>query len=112
MPSIWWENSPVVIQESFLHRRPLIVSDIGGMAEKVRDDVDGLHFRVGSPEDLADRLSRALLEPDLWTRLAEAAPAPPDLAAFARQHLELYRGGAEPAAKLSSRTRTARAAAA
>ena len=91
MPSIWWENSPVVIQESFLHRRPLIVSDIGGMAEKVTDDVDGLQFRVGSPEDLADRLSRALLEPGLWERLSAAAPVPPDLAAFARAHLAVYR---------------------
>ncbi len=91
MPSIWWENSPVVIQESFLHRRPLIVSDIGGMAEKVTDDVDGLHFRVGSPEDLADRLSRALQEPGLWERLSAAAPEPPDLQAFARAHLAVYR---------------------
>lgn len=91
MPSIWWENSPVVIQESFLHRRPLIVSDIGGMAEKVRDGVDGLHFRVGSPEDLADQLCRALQEPDLWPRLAAAAPVPMGLADYAAQHLELYR---------------------
>src|SRR5262249_30791523 len=37
VPSIWWENSPLVIQEAFLHRRPVICSDIGGMAEKVRD---------------------------------------------------------------------------
>ncbi|HEY4041035.1 MAG TPA: glycosyltransferase family 4 protein [Rhodopila sp.] len=93
VPSIWWENSPVVIQESFLHRRPLIVSNIGGMAEKVRDDVDGLHFRVGSPEDLADRLRCVLLEPGLWPRLAEAAPVPPDLALSAAQHLSLYRAG-------------------
>ena len=57
MPSIWWENSPVVIQEASCIGRPPIVSDIGGMAEKVRDGVDGLHFRAGSPEDLADRLT-------------------------------------------------------
>ncbi len=90
VPSIWWENSPVVIQESFLHRRPLLVSDIGGMAEKVRDDVDGLCFRVGSPEDLADRFCRALQEPRLWDRLSAAAPTPPDLATFAQGHLGLY----------------------
>jgi len=93
VPSIWWENSPVVIQESFLHRRPLIVSNIGGMAEKVRDGLDGLHFRVGSSEDLADRLRMALLEPGLWPRLAEAAPVPPDLPTSAAQHLAVYRAG-------------------
>ncbi|MGI4954840.1 MAG: glycosyltransferase family 4 protein [Janthinobacterium lividum] len=96
VPSIWWENSPVVIQEAFLHRRPPITSDIGGMAEKVADGLNGLHFRVGSPEDLVDRLTRALTEPGLWDRLAAAAPRPPDLAAFARLHLAAY--GAPPAA--------------
>ena len=36
-----------------MHGRPVICSDIGGMAEKVTDGVDGLHFRGGDPEDLA-----------------------------------------------------------
>lgn len=91
VPSIWWENSPLVIQEAFLHRRPLIVSDIGGMAEKVAHDVDGLQFRAGSPEDLADCLARALGDGDLWQRLSDAAPRPPDLARFAADHMDLYR---------------------
>lgn len=92
MPSVWWENAPVVIQESFHHRRPLIVSDIGGMAEKVRHDVDGLHFRMGSAEDLADAMTRAMTEKGLWQRLAEAAPEPLDLAGAARLHRDLYAG--------------------
>lgn len=91
VPSIWWENSPLVIQEAFLHRRPPIVSDIGGMAEKVTHDVDGLQFRAGSPEDLAETLARALGEPALWQRLSDAAPRPPDMARFAAEHMALYR---------------------
>lgn len=59
VPSIWWENSPVVIQEALAANVPLIVSDIGGMAEKVRADVDGLHFRVGDYVDLAEKISRS-----------------------------------------------------
>jgi glycosyltransferase involved in cell wall biosynthesis len=58
VPSIWWENSPVVIQEALAANVPLIVSDIGGMAEKVRDGLDGLHFRVGDYVDLAEKISR------------------------------------------------------
>lgn len=58
MPSIWWENSPVVIQEAKRAGTPLIVADVGGMAEKVSAGVDGLHFRRASPVDLA----RALLD--------------------------------------------------
>ena len=101
MPSIWWENSPVVIQEAFLHRRPLLVSGIGGMAEKVRHEVDGLHFRTASPESLADAMTRALTETQLWDRLSQAAPTPPDAALVAAEHLALYReigASTEPAA--------------
>jgi glycosyltransferase involved in cell wall biosynthesis len=53
VPSIWWENSPVVIQEARRAGTPLIVSDIGGMAEKTLPEMDGLHFKRGSPVDLA-----------------------------------------------------------
>ncbi len=53
VPSRWWENSPLVIQEAFMHGRPVICSDIGGMAEKVTHQVNGLHFGVGSPAALA-----------------------------------------------------------
>lgn len=98
VPSIWWENSPVVIQEAFLHRRPLIVSGLGGMAEKVRDGVDGLHFRVGSPESLADRLTQALTDPTLWSALAAYAPAPPDPRRGVIEHEAVYFPQAAPAA--------------
>jgi glycosyltransferase involved in cell wall biosynthesis len=58
VPSIWWENSPVVIQEAFRNRRPVICSDIGGMAEKVRDGEDGWHFQAGSSTALVELLKR------------------------------------------------------
>jgi glycosyltransferase involved in cell wall biosynthesis len=91
MPSIWWENSPIVIQEALLHGRPLICSDIGGMAEKVRPGRDGLHFRVGSAEDLADRLGEALSEPALWGRLRDGMQKPVSHREAAERHLALYR---------------------
>jgi len=101
IPSIWWENSPVVIQEAFLHGRPIIASNIGGMAEKVTHGVDGLHFRNGSVEDLVDRMTEALTTPDLWDRLRLRIRRPIDRAECARQHSEVFdallaAGGAAP----------------
>jgi len=69
VPSIWWENSPLVIQEAFMHGRPVICSDVGGMAEKVVDGVNGLHFRAGDPQSLADTIRRATTTPGLWEKL-------------------------------------------
>ena len=53
VPSIWWETGPIVVMEAFQYGRPVICSDIGGMAEKVTDGVNGLHFRRRDPEHLA-----------------------------------------------------------
>lgn len=91
VPSIWWENSPLVIQESFLHGRPLLTSDIGGMKEKVVDGVNGMHFRVGSAEDLADKIALALDDGTLWEKLRAGAPKPISHEEAAKQHLTLYR---------------------
>ena len=74
VPSIWWENSPLVIQEAFLHGRPVICSDVGGMAEKVTDGVDGLHFRRGDAEHLSEVIGRAATAPGLWEELAAGIP--------------------------------------
>lgn len=90
IPSIWWENSPIVIQESFFHGRPMICSNIGGMAEKITDGVDGMHFRVGSSEDLVDRMTEALSDPALWGRLRDGITRPIDYEECARRHLDLY----------------------
>ncbi|MDP6539014.1 MAG: glycosyltransferase [Planctomycetota bacterium] len=70
VPSIWFENSPITIHEAFLTRTPVLASDIGGMAEFVRDGVDGLHFEVGNPEDLAAKMRRFIDEPNLAADLS------------------------------------------
>jgi glycosyltransferase involved in cell wall biosynthesis len=74
VPSVWWENSPLVIQEAFAAGRPVICSDIGGMAEKVTDGVNGLYFRVGDPESLAATIRRAVETPGLWDHLRKGIP--------------------------------------
>jgi glycosyltransferase involved in cell wall biosynthesis len=90
-PSIWWENAPLVIDEAFAQRRPVIASDMGGMAESVRHEVDGLTFRPADAAALADTMERALTEPQLWERLVEGIPPRRTLEACAADHLALYR---------------------
>ncbi|MEI6363436.1 MAG: glycosyltransferase family 4 protein [Actinomycetes bacterium] len=87
VPSIWWENSPVVIEEALARRVPVICSDIGGMAEKVRDGIDGWHFEVGSPVSLAALLT------DLSARTSLGLPlmrVPLETADVVQQHLDAY----------------------
>jgi glycosyltransferase involved in cell wall biosynthesis len=91
VPSIWWENSPLVIQEARLSRRPVLCSNIGGMAEKVRDGVDGFHFQAGSAQSLANLLKRLARDRTELTRIQERLEPLPSSEAVAQQHLALYR---------------------
>ncbi len=99
VPSIWWENSPMVIQEAFMHRRPVICGDVGGMAEKVTDGVDGLHFRVGDATDLAATMERAAASPDEWQRLRGGIRPVYSMAEAVREHCAVYRSLLDPAAE-------------
>lgn len=58
VPSLWYENSPMVIAEAAAAGIPVIVSDNGAPATLVEDGVTGLHFRAGDPADLANKISQ------------------------------------------------------
>jgi GT2 family glycosyltransferase/glycosyltransferase involved in cell wall biosynthesis len=79
VPSIWEENAPLVVQEAFLARRPVLVSDHGGLAERVREGIDGLRFRPGDAADLARAMKRLLDDPLLRARLGTTPPPVPSL---------------------------------
>jgi glycosyltransferase involved in cell wall biosynthesis len=97
VPSIWWENSPVVIQEAFRNNRPVLCSDIGGMAEKVRDGIDGYHFSVGSGLELSYLLIRLHDDRSLLQSLRHSMRVPPTAADVLSDHLSLYAALASPA---------------
>lgn len=57
MGSIWWENSPLVIQEAWKFGRPVICPELGGMAEKVSNGKGGLLYRARDAVSLSKLLS-------------------------------------------------------
>ncbi len=91
VPSRWWENSPLVIQEAFQNRRPVICSDIGGMAEKVTPGVNGLHFRTGNADSLTGAIVQAATAEGLWDRLQAGIPEVHTLQAHAENLTGIYR---------------------
>lgn len=102
VPSVWWENAPLVIAEAQQHERPVIATGIGGMAEAVRDRVDGLHIRRNDPISLAAVMKAASEDPGLYRKLAENTQKPPTVETVAEQYLELFtnqtRSVSDPAA--------------
>jgi glycosyltransferase involved in cell wall biosynthesis len=73
VPSLWWENAPLTIHEATLMRVPVLAADFGGMAEFVRDGMNGRLFRRGDADDLARVMQEVVDHPDLLERLR--APA-------------------------------------
>lgn len=90
MPSTWWENAPLVILEAQRAGRPVICSDIGGMAELVEHGVNGLHVPCGDAAALAETLLHAA-DAGLCRRLASGIRQPADLETMAEAYLGLYR---------------------
>jgi glycosyltransferase involved in cell wall biosynthesis len=90
MASRWRENSPVVILEAKACRRPLLVPALGGMAEKVRDGLDGWHFQPGNAEDLAALMRRCCTSRQAWYTLVQRMAGPVALEPILAAHLRIY----------------------
>jgi glycosyltransferase involved in cell wall biosynthesis len=71
VPSVWVENSPLVIHEALQARVPVITADVGGMVEYVHHEVNGLCFQHRSPTDMATQMQRLLDEPGLAEKLGQ-----------------------------------------
>ena len=69
VPSIWVENSPLVIHEALHARLPVITADYGGMAEYVHHERNGLLFAHRDPGSLAQQMKRLADDPQLAMRL-------------------------------------------
>lgn len=91
VPSVWWEIFALVISEAWMFGRPVICSNVGAMAERVRDEVDGLHFEMGDSAALARTIRRAVTEEGLWERLVGALPSAPSRDQMINGFLEVYR---------------------
>ncbi len=76
VPSIWEENSPLVIREAFAAGVPVVASKIGGIPEVVADEVNGLLFEPGNVQDLTRQLRRLTGEPGLIDRLRKGISPP------------------------------------
>ncbi|MBP9892796.1 MAG: glycosyltransferase [Planctomycetes bacterium] len=68
-PSIWVENSPLVIHEALQARIPVITADTGGMAEYVGHEANGLLFAFRDAASLASQMQRLADNPALAKRL-------------------------------------------
>ncbi|MHB1244065.1 MAG: glycosyltransferase family 4 protein [Gaiellaceae bacterium] len=76
-----WENFPHTVVESLAAGAPVLSTDVGGVAEVVRDGENGLLVPPGRPDLLAGAIGRYFGDDELRGRLrAAAAPSVADYA--------------------------------
>lgn len=71
VPSIWGENSPLVIHEAQSCKIPVITASFGGMKEYVQHNVNGLLFEHRNTSSLAEQMKYAVSNPDKMNQLGE-----------------------------------------
>lgn len=71
VPSIWAENSPLVIHEAQACKVPVITADYGGMKEYVQHNVNGLLFEHRNANSLAEQMKFAISNPDKMKTLGK-----------------------------------------
>jgi glycosyltransferase involved in cell wall biosynthesis len=80
-----WENFPHGVVESLAVGTPVISTDVGGIAEVLRDGENGLLVPSGDPTALAGAIRRFFADEELRRRLTEAAE--PSVADYAPERL-------------------------
>jgi glycosyltransferase involved in cell wall biosynthesis len=69
LPTLWYEVSPLVIDEMFAAGLPIVASRIGAMPEKIADGTNGLLFPPGDVAALRQILATLAGDPALLARL-------------------------------------------
>lgn len=88
-PSQWLETGPLVVLEAFAAGLPVLGSRLGGIAELVTDEVDGLLVEAGSRSEWA-RALRRITDADLRTRLRRGVRRPRTMLDVAREMDVVY----------------------
>jgi len=90
VPSILYENCPMVILEALYAGRPVLTSDVGGMAELIQDGRNGFTFRVGDAAHLAERVRFLCEHREILSQLQAQIEPPSTMEEVAEEVLASY----------------------
>ena len=90
VPSLWYENSPLVIQEAYVMGVPVLASRIGALTEKVQEQKNGLLFAPGDSDALAALLQSVIDDPAQLQTLRRGIHPPPTIEEHTVQVINLY----------------------
>jgi glycosyltransferase involved in cell wall biosynthesis len=90
VPSIWYENTPLVIYSAQAAGCPVIASNLGGMSEVVHHEENGLLFEPGDVAGLAGLFKSLVLDRELVGRLSRNAMTPKSIPEYVDELVEVF----------------------
>ena len=90
IPSVCLETGPLVLLEAFAAGVPVVGSGIGGIAERVRDGVDGVLVPPGDARALGRALRTLACHPERLERLRGGLPEVRTMDAVVRDTFAIY----------------------
>jgi glycosyltransferase involved in cell wall biosynthesis len=90
VPSLWLETGPLTVLDAFAAGVPVIGSRFGGIAELVRDGVDGLLFTLGNAPELAACIRGLVENPERLRQLTKNVRPLRTSREVAADYLRLY----------------------
>ncbi len=93
VPSMWYENTPLVLYSAQAARCPVVASNLPGLSEVIEHDKNGLLFAAGSSVDLAQQLFRLLNEGRLLQKLSANARATKSTGTYVDELMAVWEQG-------------------
>lgn len=90
VPSLWYENTPLIVYSALATKTPVVASNMGGLKELIQPGGNGLLFEAGSVEGLKACLKKILLSPKLLPQLSNNIKPVKSLETHMEEILEEY----------------------
>jgi glycosyltransferase involved in cell wall biosynthesis len=90
IPSRWLETGPLVVYEAFATGTPVLGSRLGGIAELISDDVDGILVKPDDPKSWATVISGLISDVSRNNRLRSGIRPPRTMMDVATEMAEHY----------------------
>ena len=91
VPSVYYDNYPLVTLMALAYKTPVIGSDIGGIPEVIQHGKNGFLFKPGNSDELASLIKRIAAKPELLKRLRENIVSPRRVEEEALDYENIYR---------------------
>ena len=91
VPSLWFENSPLVVYSAQAARCPVIASNMDGMSEIIEHGKNGLLFEAGNSIQLAAAIDSLLNDKNLLQELSTNSKMPLSIQEYTEKLVVIYR---------------------